>query len=295
MATSLSGGAGNDLVIPDNAAVEIIAPAANDGIALIEIESEISEINLSVGGDAPVKVQGDAVKNSVVRPVAVAGETAEIVFQTTKVEGVTIVNEGEGAVDIEVATGTFKSGTIDLTGSSGADTDAISFGEDTKLVKSDIILGESSELKFETKKIDQLTITSAGEGSVELSVAKGTFKKSTIDLSEGTSKDSIAFGGDTKVVKTAISLGAGKDTVTFNDGIKLKGNTQIRVGDGRDVIKVPDEIRGSGQLLISNFSTKDRLVVDGKKVSGNKLYKGKKDAPNFIAIQFEDGTVFDYT
>ena len=50
-------------------------------------------------------------------------------------------------------------------------------------------------------------------------------------------------------------------------------------------------MKGGGQLLISNFSKKDRLVVDGKKVSGNKLYKGKKDAPDFIAIQFEDGTV----
>jgi hypothetical protein len=295
MASSLSGGAGNDLVIPDDAAVQITSPEANNGIALVEFESEVSDINLSVGGDAPVKVQGDAVKNSVVRPVAAAGETAEIVFETTKVEGVTIVNEGEGAVDIEVASGTFKSGTIDLTGSSGAEADAITFGESTKLVKSEIALGENADLSFETKKVEQLTITSSGEGSVELSVAKGTFKKSTINLSEGSSEDSISFGGDTKVIKTEISLGAGKDTVIFNEGIKLKGNTRIRVGDGRDAIKIPDEVRGSGQLLISNFSKKDRLVVDGKKISGNKLYKGKKDAPNFIAIQFDDNTVFDYT
>ena len=295
MASSLSGGAGNDLVIPDDAAVQITSPEANEGIALVEFESQVSDINLAVGGDAAVKVQGDAVTNSVVRPVAAAGETAEIIFETTKVEGVTIVNEGEGAVDIEVSSGTFKSGTIDLTSSSGADTDAITFGESTKLVKSEIALGENSELNFETNKVQALTITSTGDGSVDLSVAKGTFKKSTIDLSEATSEDSISFGGDTKVIKTQISLGTGKDTVTFDEGIKLKGDTAIRVGDGRDAIKVPDEVKGSGQLLISNFSTKDRLVVDGKKISGNKLYKGKKTAPNFIAIRFEDGTVFDYT
>ena len=148
-----------------------------------------------------------------------------------------------------------------------------------------------AEITFETKKLESVKIVSQGEGAVAVEVEKGTFKKSTIDLSTGTAKDSIAFGGDTKLVKNDILLGAGKDTVTFSEGIKLKGDTKIKVGDGRDVIKVPDEVKGGGQLLISNFSTKDRLVVDGKKVSGNKLYKGKKDAPDFIAIQFEDGTV----
>ena len=223
MASSLSGGAGNDLVIPDDAPVAIVAPSANDGTALVEVTSSVSDINLAVGGEAPVKVEGSTVKNSVVRPVAAAGQTAEITFETKKLESVTIVNQGEGAVSVDVE--------------------------------------------------------------------KGTFKKSTIDLSSGSAKDSIAFGGDTKIVKNDILLGAGKDTVTFAEGIKLKGDTKIKVGDGRDAIKVPEEVKGGGKLLISNFSKKDRLVVDGKKISGNKLYKGKKEAPDFIAIEFEDGTV----
>ena len=188
-----------------------------------------------------------------------------------------------------MSSGTFKSGTIDLTGSSGADTDAITFGESTKLVKSEIALGENSELNFETNKVQALTITSTGDGSVDLSVTKGTFKKSTIDLSEATSEDSISFGGDTKVIKTQISLGTGKDTVTFDDGIKLKGDTAIRVGDGRDAIKVPSSAKGSGRIGISNFSKKDRLVVDGKKMSGSKIYDGRKEIPDFIVIEFEDG------
>jgi len=223
MASSLSGGAGNDLVIPDDAPVAIVAPSANDGTALVEVTSSVSDINLAVGGEAPVKVEGSTVKNSVVRPVAAAGQTAEITFETKKLESVTIVNQGEGAVSVDVE--------------------------------------------------------------------KGTFKKSTIDLSSGSAKDSIAFGGDTKIVKNDILLGAGKDTVTFAEGIKLKGDTKIKVGDGRDAIKVPEEVKGGGKILISNFSKKDRLVVDGKKMSGNKLYKGKKEAPDFIAIEFEDGTV----
>ena len=290
MATSIEGSAGNDLVIPD-AQADDIAIDTTDDLATVEIQATVSDINLEVGGQKPVKVEGAAVKNSVVRPVAAAGETAEIIFETTKVEGVTIVNEGEGAVDIEVSSGTFKSGTIDLTGSSGADTDAITFGESTKLVKSEIALGENSELNFETNKVQALTITSTGDGSVDLSVTKGTFKKSTIDLSEATSEDSISFGGDTKVIKTQISLGTGKDTVTFDAGIKLKGDTAIRVGDGRDAIKVPSSAKGSGRIGISNFSKKDRLVVDGKKVSGSKIYDGRKEIPDFIVIEFEDGTV----
>ena len=290
MATSIEGSAGNDLVIPD-AQADDIAIDTTDDLATVEIQATVSDINLEVGGQKPVKVEGAAVKNSVVRPVAAAGETAEIIFETTKVEGVTIVNEGEGAVDIEVSSGTFKSGTIDLTGSSGADTDAITFGESTKLVKSEIALGENSELNFETNKVQALTITSTGDGSVDLSVTKGTFKKSTIDLSEATSEDSISFGGDTKVIKTQISLGTGKDTVTFDAGIKLKGDTAIRVGDGRDAIKVPSSAKGSGRIGISNFSKKDRLVVDGKKISGSKIYDERKAIPDFIVIEFEDGTV----
>jgi hypothetical protein len=56
MASSLSGGAGNDLVIPDDAAVQITSPEANEGIALVEFESQVSDINLAVGGDAPMKL-----------------------------------------------------------------------------------------------------------------------------------------------------------------------------------------------------------------------------------------------
>ena len=40
-----------------------------------------------------MKVEGSTVKNSVVRPVAAAGETAEITFETKKLDSVTIVNK----------------------------------------------------------------------------------------------------------------------------------------------------------------------------------------------------------
>ena len=149
---------------------------------------------------------------------------------------------------------------------------------------------ETVELVLKTNSFKKSDIVFE-KGAADINVKVGTFKKSTIDLSTGSAKDSIAFGGDTKIVKNDILLGAGKDTVTFAEGIKLKGDTKIKVGDGRDAIKVPEEVKGGGKLLISNFSKKDRLVVDGKKLSGNKLYKGKKEAPDFIAIEFEDGTV----
>ena len=93
------------------------------------------------------------------------------------------------------------------------------------------------------------------------------------------------------MIKTQISLGSGKDTVTFDEGIKLKGDTAIRVGDGRDAIKVPSSAKGSGRIGISNFAKKDRLVVDGKKISGSKIYDERKAIPDFIVIEFEDGTV----
>ena len=222
MATSLEGSAGNDLVIPDSAADDIEIDATDD-LATVEVQSKVSDINLEVGGEKPVKVEGAAVKNSVVRPAAAAGETAKITFETTSVAKTTIVSQGEG--------------------------------------------------------------------SVEVDIAEGKFKKSTIDLSNSAAKDSISFGGDTTVTKSTIILGDGKDTVTFSEGIKLKGDTKIQVGDGKDVIEVPEEVKGKGQIGISNFGMKDKLFVGGEKLKGKKIYDGRKELPDFVTIQFEDGTV----
>ena len=222
MATSLEGSAGNDLVIPDSEADDIVLDSTDD-LATVEVQSKVSDINLEVGGEKPVKVEGAAVKNSVVRPVAAAGETAKITF--------------------------------------------------------------------ETKSVAKTTIVSQGEGSVEVDIAEGKFKKSTIDLSNSAAKDSISFGGDTTVTKSTIILGDGKDTVTFSEGIKLKGDTKIQVGDGKDVIEVPEEVKGKGQIGISNFGMKDKLFVGGEKLKGKKIYDGRKELPDFVTIQFEDGTV----
>jgi len=222
MATSIEGSAGNDLVIPDDAVTKVAISATDEG-AVVDVSSAVSDINISVGGDAPVLVEGAAVKNSVVRPSAAAGETAEIKFETKKVAKTVIVNEGEGSVDVDIA--------------------------------------------------------------------EGTFKKSTIDLSSSAAKDSISFGGDSTVTKSTIILGDGKDTVTFAKGVKLKGDTAIKVGAGKDVIEVPEEVKGNGQIGISNFGMKDKLFVGGEKMKGKKIYNGKKDLPDFVTIQFEDGTV----
>ena len=222
MATSIEGSAGNDLVIPDSAADDIVVDATDD-LATFEVQSKVSDINLEVGGEKPVKVEGAAVKNSVVRPAAAAGETAKITF--------------------------------------------------------------------ETQSVAKTTIVSQGEGSVEVDIAEGKFKKSTIDLSNSAAKDSISFGGDTTVTKSTIILGDGKDTVTFSEGIKLKGDTKIQVGDGKDVIEVPEEVKGKGQIGISNFGMKDKLFVGGEKLKGKKIYDGRKELPDFVTIQFEDGTV----
>ena len=87
------------------------------------------------------------------------------------------------------------------------------------------------------------------------------------------------------VTKSTILLGDGKDTVTFEEGVKLKGDTKIKVGSGVDSIEVPEEVSGKGKIFISNFGKRDKIFVDGEKMSGNKLYSGKKEAPDFIAVR----------
>ena len=223
MASSITGGAGNDLVLPDSEVTNVVIDVTEDA-ALFEVQEAVVDINIAVGGDVPVKVEGEAVKKSVIRPVAAEGETAKITLETTKVAKTTIVSEGEG--------------------------------------------------------------------SVEVNVGDANFKKSTIDLSNSTAKDSISFSGSSQVTKSTILLGDGKDTVTFDEGVKLKGNTKIKVGSGVDSIEVPEEVGGKGKIFISNFSKRDKLFVDGEKLRGKRILSGKKEVPDFIAVQFETGEEF---
>ena len=89
-----------------------------------------------------------------------------------------------------------------------------------------------------------------------------------------------------------ITLGdGGKDTITFSEGVKLKGNTKIKTGTGKDTIEVPSNPKGKGTIAISNFEKKDKLMVDGEKMKGKKIYNGKKEIPDYIGIQFTDGKV----
>ena len=57
-----------------------------------------------------------------------------------------------------------------------------------------------------------------------------------------------------------ILLGDGKDTVTFEEGVKLKGDTKIKVGDGVDSIKVPEEVKWQRQDLYQQFLQKDKSL-----------------------------------
>ena len=223
MASSITGGAGNDLVIPDSEVTNLVLDVTEDA-AILEVQEAVVDINLEVGGSVPVKLEGEAVKKSVIRPTAAAGETAKITFETSKVAKTTIVSEGEGYVEVKV-----------------------------------------------------------GDGNL---------KKSTIDLSNSEAKDSISFGGSSQVTKATILLGDGKDTVTFDEGVKLKGNTKIKVGSGVDSIEVPEEVGGKGKIFISNFGKRDKLFVDGEKLRGKRILSGKKEVPDFIAIQFETGEEF---
>ena len=63
------------------------------------------------------------------------------------------------------------------------------------------------------------------------------------------------------------------------------------MGDGRDSIEVPEEV-GGGKIFISNFGKRDKLFVDGEKLRGKRILSGKKEVPDFIAIEFETGEEF---
>ena len=135
--------------------------------------------------------------------------------------------------------------------------------------------GETARISLEIVKMKNPTFVTTGKGSTDLLVAEGRFLKGSITTAKGNAPDSITFGSASTVKGVEVSTGKGADSLTFNG--RLKGKSTVESGKGQDVIEVNRE-SGKGKLILSDFSKKDTLIVDGETITNKNL----EDAPKWI-------------
>ena len=195
MATTLPGGSGTDVILPEGVSpdsVEVIE--TDDGGTAVAITKNVSGLEIEAEGDTAIT--GKRVSDSEVNVTANKGESTNIVLETTVVKDTTITNEGKGSLEVNLNTGKVKNLTIDA-GNKKRD-DLVRVKDDVKLIKSTMDLGKGDDtVRF-------------GKGV--------TFKgKSTVDLGKG-GKDAVVIEADgLKSGKLIVTSFTKKDTITVGD------------------------------------------------------------------------------
>ena len=138
--------------------------------------------------------------------------------------------------------------------------------------------GKTAKFTLAVTKAKSLEFVTSGKGSTDLTVAEGRFMKGSITTAKGNAPDSVTFGPASTLKSVAISTGKGADSLTFNG--RMKGKTTVESGKGKDVIEV-NRSSGKGKLILSDFSKKDTLVVDGDTITNKNL----EDAPKWIRFE----------
>ena len=138
--------------------------------------------------------------------------------------------------------------------------------------------GKTAKFTLAVTKAKNLEFVTSGKGSTDLTVAEGRFMKGSITTAKGNAPDSVTFGPASTLKSVAIATGKGADSLTFNG--RMKGKTTVESGKGKDVIEV-NRSSGKGKLILSDFSKKDTLVVDGDTITNKNL----EDAPKWIRFE----------
>ena len=209
MATTLTGGNGTDVILPEGVTTDQVGvTTSDDGETLVVVKEKTSGIDIEAADDTAIS--GRKLTDSEVNVSGAKGDTTKVVLETTVLKDSTITNQGKGALEVNVNTGKVKNLTVDA-GNKKRD-DVVRIRQDVKLVKSTFDMGK-------------------GDDTVRFS--KGTtFKgKNTIDLGPG-GKDSIVIKADEvapgKLIVTSFSkkdtIKIGEETFTYKD---IKNGAEI--------------------------------------------------------------------
>ena len=143
------------------------------------------------------------------------------------------------------------------------------------IISNEAPAGETASVTIAVTKAKNLEFVTTGKGATDLSAPEGKIMKPSITTAKGNAPDSIAFGSASTLKSADISTGKGADTLVFNG--RIKGKTTVESGKGEDVIEVNRQ-SGKGKLILSDFSKKDTLIVDGTSITNDN----REDAPKWI-------------
>ena len=204
-------------------------------------------------------------------------DTVEVVLPSgVSSDSVAVTTGPDGASQIEVAAPveeleiTAESGTTELSGAKMSESEVLATPKK----------GETATVVVESTVFKGNTITNEGKGSLEVTVATGSFKKSGIE--GGKAADAVSFGASVSIKSATVDLGKGDDSITFAKGVKIKGNTTLDLGKGGKDVVTFESAKDAKKITITNITKKDKFIV------GDDTYKGK-DILNGADVPFKIG------
>ena len=152
--------------------------------------------------------------------------------------------------------------------------------------------GTVTKLSVTTEKGEALGLTldaskPESDGASLKTSEPGLFKKATI--TGGNKGDSVKFTGKTTVQRSTLDMGEGPDTVVFGAKTQFVKTTTVDLGPAGGkadkVVFKGDNTPEGGKVKITNFDSKDKLLVDGVVYKAKDLEDMKIDG---IKIEFAD-------
>ena len=187
-----------------------------------------------------------------------------------------ITTELDGLKTVVTANGNVNDVAMGIDGAAKFQTNAVVTNLEVNPNNPDLPYG----VKFDT--------TTTEPSSRSLRGQAGLFKKASITGSK--KGDSVQFSGKTTVQRSSLDMGKGADTVTFGAKTKFDKTTTIDLGTaGGKADKVIFKGRNTaegGKVVISNFDSKDKLLVKGEVLKQSDLEDGVKI--DGIKIEFAD-------
>ena len=195
MATTLPGGGGTDVILPEGVSTDQVEVGVGEaGNTLVAVKQNTKDLDIEAKGSTGIT--GKKVTGTTVNVAAKKGEDANIVLETTNAKNTTITNEGRSTLEVNVNTGKVNNLTIDAGNKKRAD--VVRVRDNVTLSRLDASLGKGN---------DKITIDKGA-------TLKG---KNTIDLGKG-GKDSIVIkADDIGKAKLTITNFTKKDTLTVGD------------------------------------------------------------------------------
>ena len=204
----------------------------------------------------------------------------EITIPGDQTDRVEVVEIGDG---LEVAV-LKRVSDLNVESDSGTTTAVVGKKVAESSVTSKALKGDESTVAFNTTKVNKTEIVVKGQGAGVVSVNTGRFNNSGIKFNKK-SDDSVSFNNGVEVRNATIDGGRGADTITFKENSVIKGTNEITLGQGADVLELPANKQGKGQIVVTDLANNDTIKIGDQSFSGEDILNGNVDLPNYIKIE----------